>query len=346
MISNISIKNKAEKTVIDIDGVIGVPEWWQFDNPEDKISTYETFKSHLNDIKDIKSKEIIVNIRSLGGDVNHALLIHDALKGTGADITTNAYGFCASAATIIHQAAKKKKRCLSENGLYLIHRVSTFTDGNVDDLKERISEMEKVENIIANIYAGNSSHDADFYKEIMGRSSGNGEWLTADEALQLELVDVMAKPENMSNYSTSGYPLPTIPQNLLKPKNMKINEAWKNFLNLLKVEKDTEITENHLESINSELTNKVTEIEGLKNAITEKDALLATKDTEITTLTNTVSEKDTKISDMTTQITNLQNELDILKADPTTTKPKEDPTENKKTANQRAYENDAKNFNS
>ena len=89
-LGTINISNKADSAVIDIDGVIGVPEWWQFDNPEDKISTYDAFKEKVNEIKALKGqvKEIEVNVRSLGGSVLHALLIHDTLKGLDAVVTT------------------------------------------------------------------------------------------------------------------------------------------------------------------------------------------------------------------------------------------------------------------
>ena len=76
-LGEIKITNKAAEVIIDIEGIIGIPEWWQFDNPDERVATYDKFKKSVGELKDIKSPAITVNIRSLGGSVNDALLIHD-----------------------------------------------------------------------------------------------------------------------------------------------------------------------------------------------------------------------------------------------------------------------------
>ena len=74
-LGEIKITNKAAEVIIDIEGIIGIPEWWQFDNPDERVATYDKFKKSVGELKDIKSPAITVNIRSLGGSVNDALLI-------------------------------------------------------------------------------------------------------------------------------------------------------------------------------------------------------------------------------------------------------------------------------
>ena len=88
MNQSIRIKNEVDTTIIDIDGTLGVPESWQCDTPEARVTTYERFKESVSRIADISNTTIRVNIRSTGGDVNDALLIYEALKATGAKITT------------------------------------------------------------------------------------------------------------------------------------------------------------------------------------------------------------------------------------------------------------------
>ena len=88
-LGEIKITNKAAEVIIDIEGIIGIPEWWQFDNPDERVATYDKFKKSVGELKDIKSPAITVNIRSLGGSVNDALLIHDTLSGLKATVTTN-----------------------------------------------------------------------------------------------------------------------------------------------------------------------------------------------------------------------------------------------------------------
>ena len=77
--SEIHITDSAQQCHIDIEGTIGVPEEWQFEQPEQRVATYEKFREALRRIAAIEAPEVIVHIRSTGGDVNDALLIHDAL---------------------------------------------------------------------------------------------------------------------------------------------------------------------------------------------------------------------------------------------------------------------------
>ena len=120
-IINIGIDNSAGVATIDIEGTIGMPDFAE----SGKVATYEEFKSKIVEVKSANPRKVVVNIRSTGGDVNDALLIYDALKEVS-NVETICYGYTASAATIIAQAAAKGKRKMSANGLYLIHQASTW----------------------------------------------------------------------------------------------------------------------------------------------------------------------------------------------------------------------------
>ena len=70
MKSEIQINNTAGVCQIDIEGTIGVPEEWQFEEPDARVATYERFRDALRRIAEIEAPEVVVNIRSTGGDVN------------------------------------------------------------------------------------------------------------------------------------------------------------------------------------------------------------------------------------------------------------------------------------
>ncbi|MFA6335578.1 MAG: ATP-dependent Clp protease proteolytic subunit [Bacteroidales bacterium] len=346
-LGTINISNKADTAIIDIDGIIGVPEWWQFENPEDKVSTYDTFKSKLNEIKALKASNIHVNIQSPGGFLDHAFAIYETLKSTNAKISTKAYGFTASAATIIHQAAEPGERQMAEHSLYLIHRCSGMAEGNIHQMTEAFKSFEKVDIQIAELYASQSKTKkmtTDDYMAVMDRENGNGEWISADEAIELDLVDKKVSGSKITNMI--DFKALNLPEYKPTKNEMKIKESWNQFINLLKVGKDTEITENHLESLNSELTNKATEVTTLTAQVSEKE-------TKITELTNTVAakdvtigEKETKITELTNQLTTVTSERDQLKANKTETKDVEDPPQGEQvlTGNAAAYNKDMENF--
>lgn len=187
--SEIQIVDTAEACHIDIEGTIGVPEEWQFEVPEERVATYDKFREALRRITEIKAPEVVVNIRSTGGDVNDALLIHDALRTLDARITTRCYGYTASAATIIAQAATEGCRELSANALYLIHNAVCATEGNAAELESRIELLRQTDARIAGIYATRSGRSVEEFEALMAENNGNGRWLSPDEAIAAGLAD-------------------------------------------------------------------------------------------------------------------------------------------------------------
>lgn len=192
MKSNIKIKNSADTCVIDIEGTIGIPEEWQFENPQHRVATYEKFKDTIQQIETISMAKVVVNIRSTGGDVNDALLIYEALKNLDAHITTRCYGYTASAATIIAQAASTGAREISENALYLIHNSICSTEGNADDLEAKLDLLRKTDQRLAQLYSTRSGAEVEGFRVLMSENSGNGRWLSPAEVIEANLADTIA----------------------------------------------------------------------------------------------------------------------------------------------------------
>ncbi len=191
MKNQITIKNSTDVCHIDIEGIIGVPEEWQFEEPELRVATYERFSRSLEAIAKIENAQIIVNIRSSGGNVNDALLIHDALCSLDAQITTRCYGYAASAATIIAQAGSEGRREISSNALYLIHNSICAAEGNAAELTKRIELLTMTDERIASIYASRAGREVEPFKELMAQNSGEGRWLSPEEAVEAGLADAI-----------------------------------------------------------------------------------------------------------------------------------------------------------
>ena len=185
----IKIKNEVDMTIIDIEGTIGVPESWQCDNPETRVTTYERFKESVSRIADIENSTIRVNIRSTGGDVNDAMLIYEALRATGAKVTTCCYGYTASAATIVAQAASEGCRLIAPTSLYLIHNSLCSVEGNAEELQAEVDMLRQTDRRIAELYASRSGRGVEDIAELMAANGGRGRWLSPSEALAEGLVD-------------------------------------------------------------------------------------------------------------------------------------------------------------
>ena len=201
MNSTIRIKNDVGTTTIDIEGTIGLSEEWQFDSPDSRVATYERFRERVASIADIKNSAIIVNIRSTGGDVNDAILIYEALKATGAHITTRCYGYTASAATIVAQAASEGCREVAASTLYLIHNSLCSTEGNAEELQAEVEMLRETDRRLAEIYASRSGRNAEDIATLMSENGGRGRWLSPAEAIAEGLVDRLISDGNAAVFT-------------------------------------------------------------------------------------------------------------------------------------------------
>lgn len=191
METKIKITNAAEQCVIDIEGVIGVSEESQFAHPSQRVATYERFREVVDEISAIEASEVVVNIRSAGGDVNDALLIYEALSALETKVTTRCYGYVASAATIIAQAASEGCREIASSALYLIHQSSCVVEGNASDVEERLNLLRKTDERISSLYAERSGREVAQFEQLMAENGGRGRWLSPEETVDNGLADVV-----------------------------------------------------------------------------------------------------------------------------------------------------------
>jgi ATP-dependent protease ClpP protease subunit len=305
MLAEIKITNATGGvTVIDIEGVIGVPEEWQFEEPAGRVATYRTFRDSLAAISKISSGEVVVNIRSTGGDVGDALLIYDALTSLDARITTRCYGYVASAATIIAQAASPGCREISANSLYLVHNAVSSCEGNAGDFRQRQELLTKTDERIASIYADRSGRTSDEFTVLMAANNGNGRWMSPEETLAAGLVDRITDPAPISG------------------------------------EVEALMAENP--------TGEGLKRRGLAGRIAALvDFLSGEKATPLPTATADATalrwQQDTELDRLRQKISTLETQNAQLRATPTFTHQKEDPTpaESRPSANRNAYQRDA-----
>lgn len=232
------IKNRV--ITIDIEGVIGLDEQTQFENHKNKIATYQKFKEFIDKTPKIDECDVVVNIRSAGGVVNDAILIYEELKQLNAKITTRCYGYVASAATIIAQAATKGQREVAESALYLIHNSIGSVEGNRQELKETIDLLNVTDGTIAQIYAHRADRELNEMVELMSENSGKGRWLASKEVLEYGLADrvIAAEAKILNNVEMVGIlGLPQIPKDMIFVDNSivaRIHKKWSEINNLFK----------------------------------------------------------------------------------------------------------------
>ncbi len=189
----------ANKARIEIDGTIGGFDWdtWKRKN------TGASIRKQLKEIDNLKVDEIEVLITSLGGIVDEALQIHDALKSHPAKVTTIVQGYCASSATII--ACAGDRRIISPNALYLIHKCwSNVGYANENDLEAELDDQRTINGTIFNIYKGVLKKDEADLRALFEANDGDGKWITAEDALAFGFATEIQEFENENKKTASG----------------------------------------------------------------------------------------------------------------------------------------------
>lgn len=329
------INNSAGTVEINIEGTIGCPIG--DGSNESAIATYNEFTRKIREIGASNARKVVVNIRSTGGDVNDALLIYEQLKSLKAKVVTQCYGYTASAATIIAQAASEGERRMSENALYLIHKSSTTVDGNSFDLSKRADLLHKTDERIANIYANASGRPAEEFLALMGENDGKGKWLSAEEALTAGLIDeiIGSKPiQNINKEELFGLPEPPqINDKMDNNKDEKKDGLWDRISAWFETKVDGEV-----QNLNADLA---LEKEKVENLTSERDSLQVKNEEQAATIAN--------LNDEIAKLKAENAELKAMQVQPTDpAQPVQDPNPTpappQPTANEEAYAKDVEAF--
>jgi ATP-dependent protease ClpP protease subunit len=238
---------ESDTAIIDISGFIGTDFWTEWMTGEPSPNTSEQLKSK---IKAINSDTIIVNINSLGGDLNDGLMIKAYLQQKKAKVITNTYGFCASAATVIAQAGTIRR--MPSESFMLIHRVMFGLCGyyNQNTFKAMVEDCNTIDQTMIAMYEVNTGKklNAQAVANLMDEGEGYGKWISAEQALEYGLIDEIFDPSNESdpftdhletvNSSTNKEQRMRNAENMLFFSNLKQNSLNREMLNHLLYQKE------------------------------------------------------------------------------------------------------------
>jgi len=182
-----------EKHILDIEGFIG---GWGYS------------KSFIKNFLQAAGKNpVTIRVSSLGGDVDHAIAIHNQFVEHG-DVTVILTAFNASSATLITLGARRIQ--MHSNSFYLIHKALQWVDNwgnmNEDDLDALILSLEKEKNelqkitlVLAKMYARRTGKPTTEILDLMKQET----WLTAEEALSWGFIDEIIDPQSSESPLTN-----------------------------------------------------------------------------------------------------------------------------------------------
>lgn len=167
---------------------------------------------------------IIVHIHSPGGSVDEGYAIHDHLLSYGAEVETRIEGMCASIATIIALAGKKRK--MTYNSTFFIHNPWTTTEGDATKLEQTAEQLRTIEERISKFYSGITGKSSDEMLQLMKVADNITPELALDLGFVTELVEpvkAMAKITLMENSNKSNK-LETIMSDFLNKIEARMNK--------------------------------------------------------------------------------------------------------------------------
>lgn len=136
-----------------------------------------------------QDREICFYIKSPGGSVSDGLAIYDTMQYIKCDVRTICMGMAASMGAFLLAGGTKGKRMILPNAEVMIHQPSGGTQGQASDMQISAEHILKLKSRLNKIMAENTGHTEEEIERLTDRDN----WLSAEEALELNIVDEIIK---------------------------------------------------------------------------------------------------------------------------------------------------------
>lgn len=165
------------------------------------------FENHL---AKIKKKELLLMICSDGGAIAEAFALIDVMNSSTVPIKTVGLGCIASCGLLIFMAGTKGRRILTPNTSILSHQFSWQTEGKAHELFATVKEFKLTEQRMIEHYRRcTGASDANIRKYLL---PSQDVWLSADEAMKLNICDHIGGNYQEFAEKTKSTKLPKIPK--------------------------------------------------------------------------------------------------------------------------------------
>ncbi|PEL93559.1 Clp protease ClpP [Bacillus wiedmannii] len=190
---------------------------WEDYFPEDVSSN--TFKDDLDALGEVSTLNLHVN--SPGGSVFEGIAIYNMLKRHKAKVNVYIDALAASIASVIAMAGDTIY--MPKNSMLMIHNPWTWTEGNAAELRKAADDLDRIGNSSKQTYlqkVGDKLTDEKLQEMLDAET-----WLSADEAFEYGLCDVIEEANQMAaslnKEVLSKYK--NVPKQLQKHKETKLS---------------------------------------------------------------------------------------------------------------------------
>jgi ATP-dependent Clp protease protease subunit len=202
------IKGKGKRAKMVAKGELG--EIWIYDDIGEDWFGGISSKSFAEDLKALADVNLLtVYINSAGGSVFEGLSIYNQLKRHPANVHVEIDGLAASIASLVAMAGDSIS--IAENAMMMIHKPMGGAYGEADELRNVATALDKVQDVLRDTYVKRSGADDGKINDLIDAET----WLTAEEALELGLVDKISEAKSLAAYcDVSRYPFKNMPKEL------------------------------------------------------------------------------------------------------------------------------------
>ena len=213
---------------VDIKGVIAADEdGWIYDFFGYENTTPSVVKKAIEKARNEKANRLDVYINSGGGNLAAGTEIYSELASACIfDMKIHVIQAC-SAASVIMCAGKSD---ITPAGMVMIHNVSMAAEGDNRDMIHAAGVLKTADKAVASAYSVKSGRSMEEMLDLMSKET----WLTAQQAVDLGLVDEIAVPMGQAIPQLAASMSGMIPQKMIEAMREKRMEAIAE-LELLKI---------------------------------------------------------------------------------------------------------------
>lgn len=153
-------------------------------------------------IEGTKDDQLDVEISTCyGGDVFSGSQMYSAIRDFTGKKNIKVTGLAASAASVIAMAGPSE---MSPTAMLMVHRVSSSADGNYHAMDTVSESLQQADKAIAASYVAKSGMDEKDALKLMDKET----WITAQQAVDLKLIDRVSGGGVQQMVAAYGMPLP------------------------------------------------------------------------------------------------------------------------------------------
>ena len=161
------------------------------------------FNEEFNKALTLNPKVIPVVIDSYGGEVYTLLELISLFQSSPVPIATICNGKAMSCGAMLFMFGHENLRFMSEHATIMIHEVSSFNFGKVEEIKSDANETDRLNNLIFKLAAKHVGKKEDYFLEMLHKHNHADIFMTARTAKKHNICNHIGVPQLVTSVKLS-----------------------------------------------------------------------------------------------------------------------------------------------